>query len=88
MTRQSPYGQFAVYSRDKYQARFPNAIPAARYDHMEDAKNHADSVTYPMAVVDTKAESRGFIYTNEDTASEPQVTRSPFPDHCFVGSNH
>lgn len=65
MTKQSPYGQFAVYSYDKYQALFPNAVPAARYEKLDDAKSHADSVTYKMAVVDMRSESSGFVYMNE-----------------------
>ena len=84
MTKQNPYGQFAVYSRDKYQSMFPNAIPAARYDNLQDAKDHAESVTYGMVVVDTKADSRGWIYVNEGTAPEPSAKRSPFPEHCFA----
>lgn len=83
MTKQNPYGQYAVYSLDKYQAQFPNAIKAASYENLDDAKEHADSVTYPMVVVDMKAESRGFIYTNQNEGTEP-ANRSPFPDHCFV----
>lgn len=62
MTTQDPYGQYAVYSLDKYQALFPNAVPAGRYVFLENANKHADSVTYPMVVVDMKAESRGFVY--------------------------
>jgi hypothetical protein len=85
MTKQSPYGQYAVYSADNYQKLFPNAVPSARYDDLEHAKNHADSVTYKMVIVDMKAESRGLIYVNDATAPTPQKSRSPFPDHCFVG---
>jgi hypothetical protein len=84
MTRQNPYGQYAVYSQDKYLALFPDAVPAARYDKLDDAKEHADSVTYKMVVMDMKAESRGFIYVNDGTEPTPK-TKSPFPDHCFVG---
>jgi len=85
MTKQSPYGQYAVYSADNYQKLFPNAVPSARYDDLEHAKNHADSVTYKMVIVDMKAESRGLIYANDATAPTLQKSRSPFPDHCFVG---
>lgn len=84
MTTQNPYGQYAVYSLDKYQAHFPNAVPAARYVFLDNAKKHADSVTYAMVVVDTKAESSGFIYTNQGTAPAPKANRSPFPAHCFT----
>ena len=72
MTKQNPYGQFAVYSLDKYQAHFPNAVPAARYVFLDNAKKHADSVTYAMVVVDTTAESSGFIYTNQGDCTGTQ----------------
>lgn len=65
MTKQNPYGQFAVYSYDKYQAQFPNAVPAARYNTLDDAKAHADTVRYKMVVVDMQSESSGFVYVNE-----------------------
>lgn len=84
MTTQNPYGQFSVYSLDKYQAHFPDAVPAARYDSLDNAKEHADSVTYAMVVVDTKAESRGFVYVNQGTEPAP-ANRNPFPAHCFAG---
>jgi hypothetical protein len=77
MTRQNPYGQFAVYSQDKYLALFPDTVPAARYDKLEDAKDHADSVTYKMVVMDTKAESRGFIYVNDGTNKCQYVRLNP-----------
>jgi len=66
------WGQFAVYSHDKWQEQFPNAVPAGRYDKLEDAKKHAESVTYKMVVVDSKAESRGFIYTNWSDGITPE----------------
>lgn len=66
------WGQFAVYSHDKWQEQFPNAVPAGRYDKLEDAKKHAESVTYKMVVVDMKAESRGFIYTNWSCGITPE----------------
>jgi len=65
MTKQNPYGRFAVYSYDKYQSQFPSAVPAARYGDLDDAKAHADSVTYKMVVVDMQSESSGFVYMNE-----------------------
>lgn len=66
------WGQFAVYSHDKWQEQFPNAVPAGRYDKLDDAKKHAESVTYKMVVVDMKAESRGFIYTNWSAGITPE----------------
>lgn len=61
---QHAWGQYAVYSYDRWIAHFPNAVPAGRYDKLEDAIKHAETVTYKMVVVDTKNESRGFVYTN------------------------
>jgi hypothetical protein len=86
MIKQAPYGQYAVYSYENYRAMFPNAVPSARYDDIEHAKHHAESVTYKMVVVDMKAESRGLIYVNDDaTAPTPKNSRPPFPGHCLVG---
>lgn len=65
-----PYGQYAVYSYDKWQAQFPNAVPAGRYDKLEDAIKHADSVTYKMIVVDMKSDEGGIdggiVYDNSE----------------------
>lgn len=60
---QHAWGRYMVFSNAKYKD-YPNVVPAGRYDNLDDAKKHADSVTYKMAVVDSKAESRGFIYCN------------------------
>jgi hypothetical protein len=68
MTTQNPEGRFQVFSLDQY----PDGLPAGRYDQLRDAIKHAESVTYKMAVVDAKAESRGFIYCNWESA--PQVS--------------
>lgn len=66
---QHPWAQYAVYSYDKWQAQFPNAVAAGCYDKLADAIKHADSVTYKMVVVDTKSESSGFAYVNWETQS-------------------
>lgn len=58
------WGQYLVVSYERYHADFPNIVPAGRYDKLEDAKKHADSVTYRMVVIDSKDESRGFVFTN------------------------
>lgn len=73
---QHAWGRYMVFSNDKYKADFPNVVPAGRYDKLDDAIKHAESVTYKMVVVDSKAESRGFIYCNWAT-TEPLT-----PDNC------
>lgn len=65
------WGQYMVFSYDKYQADFPDVVPAGRYDRLDDAIKHAETVTYKMVVVDSKAESRGFIYCNWPTPLTP-----------------
>jgi hypothetical protein len=55
--------RYAVYSADRY----PDGSPAGTYETLEAAARHCETVTYPMAVVDTKFESRGFVYTNWET---------------------
>lgn len=72
MTKQSPDGRYLVFSTDEYQ-NYPEVTPAARYVLLRDAIKHAESVTYKMAVVDSLAESRGFIYINweQHPASSP-----------------
>lgn len=64
MTKQKPFGRYAVYSLDSYQNNYPNAVPAARYDDRIEAEKHADSVTYKMCVIDMTAESRGYVHFN------------------------
>lgn len=66
MTTQSINGQYLVISADR--ASNPNKLPAARYERLRDAIKHAESVTYKMAVIDSKAESRGYIYINWEVA--------------------
>ncbi len=66
------WGRYGVYSYDKWQEQFPDVVPAGRYDKLEDAQKHAESVTYKMVVVDSKAESRGFIYTNWSDGITPE----------------
>jgi hypothetical protein len=55
--------RFEVFNVESY-SDYPNAVPAGRYGRVLDAIKHAESVTYKMAIVDSKAESRGFIYCN------------------------
>lgn len=65
MTKQSPNGRYLVISDHHLQEQgSANVVPAGRYESLEDAIEHAESVTYKMGVMDSKAESRGFIYTN------------------------
>lgn len=70
------WGRYMVFSHDKYQTNYPDVVPAGRYDRLGDAEKHANSVTYKMVVVDSKAESRGFIYCNWHY-SQPLT-----PDNC------
>lgn len=73
MTKQSPSGRYQVFSAKDYHTRYPSVVPAGSYDNLPAAIAHADSVTYKMAVIDAKAESRGFIYINweQHPASSP-----------------
>lgn len=65
MTKQSPDGRYLVISNHHLQEQgAANVVPSGRYASLEDAIEHAESVTYKMGVMDSKAESRGFIYTN------------------------
>lgn len=65
MTRQSPAGRYLVISTHHLQEQgSANVVPAARYDILRDAIAHCESVTYRMGVMDSKAESRGFVYRN------------------------
>lgn len=65
MTKQSPDGRYLVISDHHLQEQgAANVVPAGRYENLEDAIEHAESVTYRMGVMDAKAESRGYIYTN------------------------
>lgn len=57
--------RYHVYSVDNYTKNYPSVVPAGAYETLELAIRHAESVTYPMAVVDTQFESRGFIYSNQ-----------------------
>lgn len=61
----TPNGRYEVFNAETYRN---HAVPAGSYDHLLDAIKHADSVTYKMAILDTKAESRGFIYCNWETS--------------------
>lgn len=63
MTKQNPEGRYQVFSADEYR-NYPEVTPAGRYAWLRDAIKHCESVTYRMAVVDAKAESRGFVYCN------------------------
>lgn len=69
MTKQSPNGRYKVFSTDDYRD-YPNVTPAGRYDQLQDAIQHAESVTYRMAVVDAKEESLGFIYCNWESDTQ------------------
>lgn len=62
------WGRFMVYSAEKYRSDYPDVVPAGRYDNFDDAKKHANSVTYKMAVVDSKNESVGFLYCNWESS--------------------
>lgn len=69
MTKQSPDGRYLVISNHHLQEQgSANVVPAGRYDLLRDAIAHCESVTYKMGVMDAKAESRGFIYTNWNAA--------------------
>ena len=59
----SPDERFKVFNVESY-SDYPEVVPAGRYARLVDAIKHAESVTYKMAVVDSNAESRGFIYCN------------------------
>lgn len=74
MTKQSPAGRYHVYSATNYHTSYPSVVPAARYDNLSDAIEHADSVTYRMAVVDSKEESRGFIHVNWEQVDAEAIT--------------
>lgn len=65
------WARYAVYSFDKYQAQFPDAVPAGRYDKLEDAVKHANTVTYKMIVVDSQAESNEIVHANWMPEGEP-----------------
>jgi hypothetical protein len=61
----TPDGRYQVFNV----ATYPDSLPAGSYELLLDAINHADSVTYKMAIIDIKAESRGFIYCNWEPVS-------------------
>jgi hypothetical protein len=61
--------RFEVFNVEAY-SDYPEVVPAGRYARLLDAIKHAETVTYKMAVIDSKAESRGFIYCNWETATE------------------
>jgi hypothetical protein len=55
--------RYKVFNVEAY-SDYPEVVPAGQYARILDAIKHAESVTYKMGVVDTQAESRGFVYCN------------------------
>lgn len=67
--------RFEVFNVESY-SDYPNAVPAGRYARILDAIKHAESVTHKMGVVDTQAESRGFVYCNWEARHEDRSVRT------------
>ena len=78
--------RYAVYSVDRY----PDGGPAGEYPSLEQAIEHAETVTYKMAVVDRCFESRGFVYCNWDSgcATCGRAADEDYTIGCPEGFDH